>query len=93
MAKFRRSENVTIQGRIINANAHITSSLRFMLHEIHLQPIDKKLPNAIQAKINSYIKPCTNGDRYRSIAKMGGGSISVDDMYTITKRYFLRQLY
>ena len=57
------------------------------------QPIDKKLTNAIQAKINSYIKPCINGDRYRSIAKMGGGSISVDDMYTITKRYFFRQLY
>ena len=34
--KFRRTQNVTIQGRIANASAIITAPLRFQLHGIHL---------------------------------------------------------
>ena len=65
-----------------------------MLHGIQLRTEDQKLINKIQTKINNYIKPCTHGEsRYRPIAKMGGGSISVEDMYTSTRMYYLKQLY
>ena len=50
------------EGRIINANSPFTRPCRFMLHGIHLKTEDQKIINAIQARINSYIKPCTNGD-------------------------------
>ena len=83
--KFTRTQNVTLQGRIINAIALITTPLRFMLHGIQLRTEDKPIINKIQKKINNYIKPCTNGDsRYRPIANMGGGSVSIEDMYAST---------
>jgi hypothetical protein len=94
ITKFKRSQNVTLQGRIINSNALINTPTQFMLHGIQLRTEDKKIMNNTQNKINNYIKPCTNGDsRYRPIAKLGGGSISVEDMYTSIRMYYLNQLY
>ena len=51
-----RTQNVTIQGRKINANALITSLLRFMLHGLHIQPTNKKM-TAIQETLTIILNP------------------------------------
>ena len=77
--KFRRTQNITIQGRIINANAIITAPLRFQLHGMHLHTKDQKIISKIQKTINNYIKPCTDGEsRYQTLNDRGGGSISIN---------------
>ena len=90
--KFRRTQNITIQGRIINANAIITTPLRFQLHGMHLHSKDQKIISKIQKTINRYIKPCTDS-RYRTLNDRGGGSLNINDIYISTRMYYLRQLY
>ena len=92
--KLQRSQSTTLAGRIVNATAMITSTLRFTLRGITIATADMKQISKIQSKVNRYINPYTKGDsKFGPIKSQGSGVISIMDIYTSTRMYFIRQLY
>ena len=65
-----------------------------MLHGITITTADMKQISKMHYKINRYIIPCTKREsKFRPIKSHGSGVISIMNIYTSTRKYFIIQLY